>query len=144
MKTIRKTINETTGVEVHQVIPVKRIPKTTSGKVQRHLLSEQYISGEFDEQIDNIKSFLITSSDGTPVDEDGTIESILLQICNNTVEDKDIKLDDNLFEIGISSLSLAEIQEQLDELYPGKVDITDLFDHPTVRELSAFLDKLTG
>jgi acyl-CoA synthetase (AMP-forming)/AMP-acid ligase II len=144
VKTIRKTINETTGVEVHQVIPVKRIPKTTSGKVQRHLLSEQYISGEFDEQIDRIQSFLMTSSDNTPIDEDGTIESILLQICNTTVEDKDIKLDDNLFEIGISSLSLAEIHEQLDELYPGKVDIADLFDHPTVRELSAFLDKLTG
>ena len=63
---------------------------------------------------------------------------------NNTVEDKDIKLDDNLFEIGISSLSLAEIHEQLDELYPGKVDIADLFDHPTVRELSAFLDKLAA
>jgi len=141
VKTIRKTINETTGVEVHQVIPVKRIPKTTSGKVQRHLLSEQYISGEFDDQTNDIKNLLEESSDNSPIDEAGTIENDLLQICNNTVEDKDIKLDDNLFEIGISSLSLAEIHEQLDELYPGKVDIADLFDHPTVRELSAFLDK---
>jgi len=141
VKTIRKTINETTGVEVHQVIPVKRIPKTTSGKVQRHLLSEQYISGEFDDQTNDIKNLLEESSDNSPIDEAGTIENNLLQICNNTVEDKDIKLDDNLFEIGISSLSLAEIHEQLDELYPGKVDIADLFDHPTVRELSAFLDK---
>ena len=143
VKTIRKTINETTGVEVHHVIPVKRIPKTTSGKVQRHLLSEQYISGEFDKQIDDIKNFLGEGSDNTPIDEADTTENKLLLICNNTVEDKDIKLDDNLFEIGISSLSLAEIHEQLDELYPGKVDIADLFDHPTVRELSAFLDKLT-
>ena len=141
VKTIRKTINETTGVEVHQVIPVKRIPKTTSGKVQRHLLSEQYISGEFDDQTNDIKNLLKESSDNLPIDDAGTIENSLLQICNNTVEDKDIKLDDNLFEIGISSLSLAEIHEQLDELYPGKVDIADLFDHPTVRELSAFLDK---
>jgi acyl-CoA synthetase (AMP-forming)/AMP-acid ligase II/aryl carrier-like protein len=143
VKAIRKTINETTGVEVHQVIPVKRIPKTTSGKVQRHLLSEQYISGEFDDQTNDIKNFLEESSDNSPIDEAGTIENKLLQICNNTVEDKDIKLDDNLFEIGISSLSLAEIHEQLDELYPGKVDIADLFDHPTVRELSAFLNKQT-
>ncbi len=144
VKTIRKTINETTGVEVHQVIPVKRIPKTTSGKVQRHLLSEQYISGEFDEQIDHIKNFIMASSDNTPVDGADKTENKLLQICNNVVEDKDIKLDDNLFEIGISSLSLAEIHEQLDELYPGKVDIADLFDHPTVRELSIFIDKLAA
>lgn len=143
VKTIRKTINETTGVEVHQVISVKRIPKTTSGKVQRHLLSEQYIIGEFDEQIDDIKSLLEENSSNTLIGDVDSTENILLLICNNTVEDKDIKLDDNLFEIGISSLSLAEIHEQLDELYPGKVDIADLFDHPTVRELSTFLDKLT-
>lgn len=141
IKTIRKIINETTGVEVHQVIPVKRIPKTTSGKVKRHLLSEQYITGEFDDQINDIMNFIEESSDNSLNNEVGTTENELLLICNNTVEDKNIQLDDNLFEIGISSLSLAEIHEQLDELYPGKVEIADLFDHPTVRELSAFLDK---
>ncbi len=29
------------------VVPVKRIPKTTSGKIQRHLLEEGYVDGEF-------------------------------------------------------------------------------------------------
>ena len=35
---VSRLINEHTGLEVAQVIPTKRIPKTTSGKVQRHLL----------------------------------------------------------------------------------------------------------
>ena len=143
VNTIRKTINEATGAVVHQVIPVKRIPKTTSGKVQRHLLSDEYISGDYEEQINAIKNLLIQSDENTEDDDTDSQESKILQICNATVEDKNIKLDDNLFEIGISSLSLAEIHEQLDELYPGKVDITDLFDNPTVRELSKFLETLT-
>jgi acyl-CoA synthetase (AMP-forming)/AMP-acid ligase II/acyl carrier protein len=141
VNTIRKTINEATGAEVHHVIPVKRIPKTTSGKVQRHHLGDAYITGHFDEEILAINDLLQTHEKSADVSNTGTTESKILTICNTTVEDKQINLDDNLFEIGISSLALAEIHEQLDELYPGKVDITDLFDHPTVRELATFLDK---
>ena len=46
---VSRLINEHTGIEVAQVIPVKRIPKTTSGKVQRHLLEKSFIDGEFDQ-----------------------------------------------------------------------------------------------
>ena len=45
---VARLINEHTGLEVAQVIPVKRIPKTTSGKVQRHVLEAAYADGEFD------------------------------------------------------------------------------------------------
>ena len=38
---ITRLINEQAGLEVAQVVPVKRIPKTTSGKIQRHLLEQQ-------------------------------------------------------------------------------------------------------
>jgi len=42
---VARLINEQTGLEVTQVVPVKRIPKTTSGKIQRHLLEESYATG---------------------------------------------------------------------------------------------------
>jgi acyl carrier protein len=44
-----------------------------------------------------------------------------------------------LFEVGISSLTLTEIMLAVEEKHPGKIDINDLFDHPTIRELAAFL-----
>ena len=34
------------------------------------------------------------------------------------------------------SLSLTEITLAVDGRYPGKVDISDLFDHPTIREIA--------
>ncbi|MFW5444252.1 MAG: non-ribosomal peptide synthetase [Methylococcaceae bacterium] len=151
LKTIRKTINEKTGVELQHVIPVKRIPKTTSGKIQRHLLNDAYTSGEYDSVISEIKIILNqqgnqledqTSSTDGDIEAD-SIESQILQICNSIVPNKNIGLDDNLFEIGISSLALVEIHEQIDELFPGKVDISDLFDNPTVIELSHFLGSTT-
>jgi aryl carrier-like protein len=47
--------------------------------------------------------------------------------------------DDNLFEIGVSSLKLIEIHEQIDRDYPDMVDLTELFDHPTVAQLATHL-----
>ncbi len=53
---VSRLINEHTGLEVAQVIPVKRIPKTTSGKVQRHLLEQAHIEGEFDAELAALKA----------------------------------------------------------------------------------------
>ncbi len=37
------TLGEHAGIELDAVVPVRRIPKTTSGKVQRHLLEQEYL-----------------------------------------------------------------------------------------------------
>lgn len=141
VRQVRKSINETTGVEVQHVIPVKRIPKTTSGKVQRHLLTEAYINSEFDSLVTDINAHLNPMQPDTSDISANSIEAHISRICRDTVLDKAIGIDDNLFEIGISSLALAEIHEQLEKDFPDQVDISDLFDHPTIRQLAAFLQK---
>ena len=67
------------------------------------------------------------------------LEAQLLRICNSVLVGRTITRDDNLFEIGASSLKLIEIHEQIDRDYPGTLDITELFDHPTVGELATHL-----
>ena len=44
---VTRLVNEHTGLEVAHVVPVKRVPKTTSGKIQRHLLEEDYVNGVY-------------------------------------------------------------------------------------------------
>ena len=58
-------------------------------------------------------------------------------------KDRKIGADDNLFEVGVSSLTLTEVVLAIDEKYPGKLDISDLFDYPTLREIAAFLKRDT-
>jgi len=36
--------------------------------------------------------------------------------------------------------AIATEQAAIDETWPGRVDVTDLFDYPTVTELAAFLE----
>jgi acyl-CoA synthetase (AMP-forming)/AMP-acid ligase II/aryl carrier-like protein len=135
---VSRLINEHTGLEVAQVIPVKRIPKTTSGKVQRHLLEEAYINGEFNADLADLKSLRAASGGANQV-SGSDLEARLQSICESALPGKRIDVNDNLFEIGASSLKLIEIHENIDREFPGLIDLTELFDHPTIAELAKHL-----
>ena len=136
---VRDVVGEHTGIEVDTVVPVPRIPKTTSGKVQRGKLLESYFDGEFDAVLSELQpSEAVEES----VDDDPLVAE-LEQICRDVAKDRKIGADDNLFEVGVSSLTLTEVVLAIDEKYPGKLDISDLFDYPTLREIAAFLKRDT-
>jgi acyl-CoA synthetase (AMP-forming)/AMP-acid ligase II/acyl carrier protein len=137
---VARLINEQTGLEVAEVVPVKRIPKTTSGKIQRHLLEENYADGEFDAELRELAA-LRAAQQGPEVGSRTAIEDKLKNICDAALEGKRVDIHDNLFEVGASSLKLIEIHEQIDREYPGKVDLTELFDFPTIAELAQHLQS---
>ncbi len=133
---VRRRIGEQTGLEVDHVIPISRVPKTTSGKVQRAALLDAYLDGEFDDVV----GLDTRSTVGDSADEDPLIAE-LVGICREFSKDREIGPDDNLFEVGVSSLTLTEIVLAIDERYPDKVDISDVFDYPTLREIAAFMQR---
>jgi acyl-CoA synthetase (AMP-forming)/AMP-acid ligase II/acyl carrier protein len=140
---VNRLINEHTGLEVAQVIPVKRIPKTTSGKVQRHLLEQAHVDGEFDAELAELKA-LRDAHGGTAQVRGTELENKLQSICESALPGKRIDVNDNLFEIGASSLKLIEIHENIDREFPGLIDLTELFDHPTIAELAKHLEQKIG
>jgi acyl-CoA synthetase (AMP-forming)/AMP-acid ligase II/acyl carrier protein len=131
---VRDIVGEHAGLNVDTVIPVARIPKTTSGKVQRVKLLEAYVDGEFDA----VLAELVPVTDEF---DDDPVVAELERICRDVAKDRKIGADDNLFEIGVSSLTLTEIALAIDEKFPGKIDISDLFDYPTLRDVAAFLKR---
>lgn len=135
---IKHLLAEHAGIEVAQVIPVAKIPKTTSGKVLRFELVEQYMEGEFLKVQQEIKAL-----NNRQIDQqtENRMECILLDICNSIIVDQEIGVDDNLFEVGVSSLTLAQIHEQFDEKFPDRLKMTDLFDYPTVSQLAEFIHR---
>jgi acyl-CoA synthetase (AMP-forming)/AMP-acid ligase II/acyl carrier protein len=138
---IRTRLGTHTGLEADHVIPVARIPKTTSGKIQRSQLAAAYLDGQFDSVLVSIEP----AADEMPENGDAAAEDPLIleleQICREFAKDRVIGPDDNLFEVGVSSLTLTEIVLAIDEKHPGKVDISDLFDYSTIRELAGLLRR---
>jgi acyl-CoA synthetase (AMP-forming)/AMP-acid ligase II/acyl carrier protein len=140
---VSRLINEHTGLEVAQVVPVKRIPKTTSGKVQRHFLEQAHIEGEFDPELAELQALRAAKSGAAQV-SGSELETRLQAICERALPGKRIDVNDNLFEIGASSLKLIEIHENIDREFPGLIDLTELFDHPTIAELAKHLEDKLG
>jgi acyl-CoA synthetase (AMP-forming)/AMP-acid ligase II len=137
---LARHINEQTGLEVSHIIPVKRIPKTTSGKLQRRLLGDAYLNGEFDAELKELQG-LLDAAHQTAEEGLTDTESRLKGLCDEVVKDKPIGVHDNLFESGISSLTLTEIHQRIDDTYPGLVDITDMFEHQSLAEIAALIDS---
>jgi acyl carrier protein len=125
------------------VVPVKRIPKTTSGKIQRHVLEDGYAEGEFGAELAELAA-LRAAQRGPQTATRTDIEAQLKTICDAALEGKRVDIHDNLFEIGASSLKLIEIHERIDHEYPGQVELTELFDFPTIAELAQHLQGKLG
>ncbi|MGN7457654.1 non-ribosomal peptide synthetase [Paenibacillus pasadenensis] len=50
-RSVRVLLSRRAGLEAGPVIPVKRIPKTTSGKIKRFELADELLAGRFDEAL---------------------------------------------------------------------------------------------
>ncbi len=136
-------VNEHAGVEVARVVPISRMPKTTSGKIQRSALADAYANGDFTAELAAFDAAWAAAHDHGRTAAGG-IERQIKAIVDDALAGKHVDVDDNLFEVGASSLTLIQIHEKLDELYPGVVDLTELFDFPSVSLLAKHLEDKLG
>jgi len=52
-----------------------------------------------------------------------------------------IGVDDDFFDLGVSSLSLAQIHERIDEQFPGQLDVEDSSHKSTIRAVAVHLEE---
>jgi len=139
-KRVSHCLNEQVGLEVDFVIPVNRIPKTTSGKFQRRLLADSFENGEYGDVLNEIKALTLPKENSSE-NITSPLQQKLKDICNSVIKENKLDINDNFFDLGIDSLTLAEIHHQIDNSFPDKVDITDLFEYQTITELSNFMER---
>lgn len=139
-RTVRRVVNERMGLPVAAVVPVRQFPKTTSGKIQRFALARAFEAGSYDDalaELARLDQHAATSETAAV----GDLEQALLAICQAALPGRKLSPDDNLFELGTGSLTLAQIYEKVEATYPGYLEVTDFFDYPTVRTMSKFLAR---
>ena len=138
---LRRALLQQCGLEVAHVVPVRQIPRTSSGKLQRYALATAFEQGEFDEVLAALAP-LVAQTQGVGTDETGAGPTArrLQEICAGLVADQRLTLQTNLLEINLNSLTLARIHEAIEREFPQRIDVTDLFDYPTLEQLAEFLD----
>jgi acyl-CoA synthetase (AMP-forming)/AMP-acid ligase II/aryl carrier-like protein len=140
---LSRRLAEHAGIEIDVVVPVRRIPRTTSGKVQRHLLEEQYLAGDFNAQLTELEALRATRTPPQAPARDA-IEQQLRNICESELEGRTLDVDESLFNVGASSLKLISIHERIERNWPGAIEVTEIFEHPTIRALARLIEAKTS
>lgn len=126
------------GLKINEVIPIRKMPKTTSGKVQRYKLVQGYENGEFNHILDEINQLIMARQADIILSD---TEKNLMNICCEVLGVENIDIKDNLLEWGSNSIILAKIYERIDTFYPSRISISDVFSNSTITKLSKLIDS---
>ncbi|MGQ8873040.1 amino acid adenylation domain-containing protein [Paenibacillus sp. TSA_86.1] len=128
------------GWSVKEVLPVKKLPKTTSGKIQRYHLAKEYEAGKFLTESALIQEELMNDKQRKKVPVSvQVLEQELISLFSEVLVGKKIELEDSYFDMGATSLQLAQIAERLEEKYGEELAVTDLFTYPSITDLVGYL-----
>ncbi|WP_068618333.1 non-ribosomal peptide synthetase [Paenibacillus tuaregi] len=154
MAEVKKLLNRSAGLDVAYVVPVRRIPKTTSGKIQRYVLADALREGEFAEALAELTELetaatleqrAVESDDilnGDAGLEPATVaEQRIMSIWREVLKKDHIGRKDGFLEHGGNSLKAAYAAARLQEAFGIELTLTELFLHDTVSSLAALLEQ---
>jgi amino acid adenylation domain-containing protein/non-ribosomal peptide synthase protein (TIGR01720 family) len=142
---VKRLLNKRGGWEIADVIPLKRMPKTTSGKVQRYILAQKYKEGEFAEVSLEMNNIALKAEAEKRAESSGTgatqteIAREIQRICSEVLMKDGISIWDSYFEMGANSLHLAQIADRIEQKFSVKLEVSDLFAYSSIGELSKYL-----
>ena len=135
-KECQKVISEEVGIHLDQVIPVKKIPKTTSGKVQRHKLLKEYMDSKYEDIISQIDLLVDGSRKNEITEPQNETEEKILKIWKRILEKQEIGIYDDFLVLGGDSLKAGQLVMSLQEEMNMNVSFEDFYRNRTVKDLS--------
>ncbi|NEW07887.1 amino acid adenylation domain-containing protein [Paenibacillus sp. SYP-B3998] len=134
---LKKHLSRKGGWAIYEVVPIKQMPKTTSGKVQRYKLTQQFEAGVFQEVCDQLRVLIAQQTEEKELPFTAfEAEKALHDICCEVLQIKRIDTRDSYFDLGATSLQLAQITEHIVNRLGQNLSVTDLFAYPSIAELA--------
>ncbi len=137
---IKLLLKEKIGLFIRHVVPIKKVPKTTSGKVQRYKLADMYQGGSFSEELSKIEELKaeIAATENNALTYSDT-EELVIKLCRDTFKNNNIDINGSFVELGINSLKLTSLASAIHEHLNVEIPLKDMFQISTVRELAEYI-----
>ena len=107
-------------------IILDRIPLSFNGKVDRKQLPDPF------------ENAILLEEYCAPTNE---VQQRIYSIWVSILGVERIGIYDNFFDIGGNSLTLIEMESQLNEHFNNKIKVTDIFKYPTISKLSSYIQS---
>lgn len=138
---IHSYLSRTLGLDAKYILPIKQVPKTTSGKVQHYKLVEEYNRHEFDNLINELYGKKNEKQSEQITKEINNTENIIKDIVCDVLEINNIKFDANLVDYCGSSLKVMEIQERINQKYKNGLQISDIYECTSIKDIANLLKR---
>ncbi|MCK8524320.1 amino acid adenylation domain-containing protein [Aquimarina sp. D1M17] len=124
---IKKIVNDRIGIQVKEVVMVDKIPRTTSGKIQRYVLRKKFLEGTYDVILSSLDQNDSLVEEREYVAPSTDIEKTLVKIWEDFFEIDNISVTDNFFYLGGSSIGLGILASRIQEAFDIQIDVRTLF-----------------
>lgn len=135
---LREKIFTVFGLVPFKIVPVNKIPKTTSGKLQHFRIVEEYYNGTFTTQLEKLDQLTREQSQAKHHTESSLVEILrntLSEIIGNTI----VRDEDNLLELGLDSLKGVLVTSYIHKALGVKISLREIFAAPTINQLAILL-----
>jgi len=141
LRAVKEELRLKGGVEIDRLIPVKEIPKTTSGKLQRYRLIEQWRNGDFSETEELLAGLMEAPSDLTPPAEEAIneTEGRLLDIWGRVLGVSARSTRQDFFTAGGTSLKAAELSMMILKEWGVDISPVTFYEKRTVRDIAPLI-----
>ncbi|MGN7824122.1 aminotransferase class III-fold pyridoxal phosphate-dependent enzyme [Chitinophaga sp. 22536] len=146
--TIKRYVASQLGLEIKHVLPIRKVPKTTSGKVKRYAFMEEYRQGVYNDIIGEIaaaqqQAAAINTTHTRSFEE---IRNWLQQWLQQRFKlTNEVLSADRVFaEYGLTSMQAVMLAADLEQWLQQPVDKTAIYNYTTATSLAAYLSGETG
>ncbi|MBI5804930.1 amino acid adenylation domain-containing protein [candidate division TA06 bacterium] len=142
---LKQHLSKKLGFEVGEVVPVKVIPKTTSGKIQRYKLGQAYGAGHYDDLLKELRDIIALQEKERRIDpprNDG--ERSLHSLWRELLDREDISINDDFFALGGDSLKAVRLAAAIKQRIKKEITIDEIFENPTITSLAYLLEARPG
>jgi amino acid adenylation domain-containing protein/non-ribosomal peptide synthase protein (TIGR01720 family) len=141
-RNLRAHVLAQAGLELSSIIPVKEIPRTTSGKLQRFKILDDYKRGVLSKEEAELVALMTpvnhTSGESLPV---GEPEMKLRNIWRELLRHDDFTAMRRFFEVGGNSLKAAQMAMMIHREFGVELPMEVIFEKQTIKDLQQEIAK---
>ena len=143
-KAIRKAVLINHELAPHAIVLIKTgsIPKTSSGKIQRHACKAGFLDGSLNVVAESVtKQSLLKANTPSPVHQLSDIETWLVKNIAQRlgVAKTEIDIKEPFASLGLDSVQAVRLSADLEDYLKVKLSPTLIYDYPNISSLAAYL-----
>lgn len=137
---IKQIVFSEIRLSVAHILPIKQIPKTTSGKVARVSLAQDFLNGRFDKSIAFFKKSMVESSKEKEQEfaiyDTNELIHLLEEKLKEMLMISEIDINKTFFELGLTSIQLIQLQEYVESHLNIECSSSIFINYPNIKDLA--------